>query len=211
VDRGSVFEHDCLPHPDFFPYCQALLDKYQDNDQVRFIGGNNFQNGIVRGKASYYFSALPHIWGWATWKSTWELYQYNIRSIPFKTINRTLHAYFDDRSIRLHWLRLFLLTQRGKIATWDYQLTLAIWMHQGLAIVPNTNLVTNIGYGQGAIHCLEEIDGISNVPAQPILPLIHPATIERDREADRYFSYQYDYRVCWRKIVRTLKKRFQHV
>ena len=32
------------------------------------ITGDNFQDGIVRGNGSYYFSKLTHVWGWATWK-----------------------------------------------------------------------------------------------------------------------------------------------
>jgi hypothetical protein len=66
VEQGIILEDDCLPHPDFFLYCQELLEKYKEDDQVMLIGGSNFQNGTQRGKASFYFSAIPLIWGWAS-------------------------------------------------------------------------------------------------------------------------------------------------
>ena len=29
VEEGIILEDDCVPHPDFFPYCQNLLDRYR--------------------------------------------------------------------------------------------------------------------------------------------------------------------------------------
>ncbi|MDR3273025.1 MAG: nucleotide-diphospho-sugar transferase, partial [Flavobacteriaceae bacterium] len=58
VEQGIILEDDCLPHPDFFPYCHELLEKYKDNDHIMSISGNNFQGGIERGNTSFYFSAF---------------------------------------------------------------------------------------------------------------------------------------------------------
>jgi len=56
VEEGIILEDDCLPHSDFFGYCTELLERYRNNDRIAVIGGNNFQDGKVYGKASYYFS-----------------------------------------------------------------------------------------------------------------------------------------------------------
>ena len=72
VEEGIVLEYDCIPHPDFFPYCAELLERYRNDERVMVIGGNNLQDGLVRGNASYYFSSIPYMWGWASWRRTWR-------------------------------------------------------------------------------------------------------------------------------------------
>lgn len=44
VEFGIVLEDDCMPGLSFFPYCEELLMKYKDDDQIMLISGNNFQN-----------------------------------------------------------------------------------------------------------------------------------------------------------------------
>jgi hypothetical protein len=70
--------------------------------------------------------------------------------------------------------------------------------------------VTNIGYGEDAVHCTEEVEGISNVPTFPILPLTYPTVIEQNKAADNYFSCKYDYRISIRKVWKTFIKRLHH-
>ena len=53
------------------PSCQELLNRYRTEPQVMHIGGDNFQYGRKRGKASYYFSKYALTWGWATWRRAW--------------------------------------------------------------------------------------------------------------------------------------------
>lgn len=65
-EEGIILEDDCLPHPDFFPFCESLLKRYANDERIWVITGNNFQNGIQRGEASYYFSRYNHVWGWAS-------------------------------------------------------------------------------------------------------------------------------------------------
>src|SRR5262249_2982569 len=45
VDRAIVLEDDCLPHPDFFVFCENLLQRYLDDDRIWALTGNNFQHG----------------------------------------------------------------------------------------------------------------------------------------------------------------------
>jgi hypothetical protein len=70
VEEGIILEDDCLPSPSFFfTFCAEMLQRYRHDEKIMMISGNNFQNGIRRGNASYYFSQIPNIWGWATWKN----------------------------------------------------------------------------------------------------------------------------------------------
>jgi len=66
-EQGIILEDDTVPSQSFFWFCEELLNRYKDEKKVWHIGGTNFQDGIIRGNGDYYFSALNHIWGWASW------------------------------------------------------------------------------------------------------------------------------------------------
>ena len=156
VDKGIILEDDCLPSYDFFYFCREMLERYKDNDRIMHISGNNFQYGRKRGNASYYFSTIPHSWGWATWKSAWNNYR------------------FDSISEE----------QRKQI--WDLQWWHTLGRHNGLAIAPNVNLVSNIGVGEDATHTKNNEDYM-NLSREAInWPLKHPSKIIPHRLADDF-------------------------
>ena len=64
--EGIILEDDCIPDVTFFSFCQELLKKYEADCRISHKGGTNFQNNIMRGQSSYYFSNLFYVWGWAT-------------------------------------------------------------------------------------------------------------------------------------------------
>jgi hypothetical protein len=74
VEEGIILKDDCAPHPDFFPYCAELLERYQHDEWVWCVSGNNFQDGRWWGDGSYYFSHYPHCWGWASWRRCWQYF-----------------------------------------------------------------------------------------------------------------------------------------
>jgi hypothetical protein len=53
-------------------------------------------------------------------------------------------------------------------------------------VLPNVNLVSNIGFGQGATHTLHRSRS-SNLPVEElVIPLKHPPFIIRDVRADKF-------------------------
>jgi hypothetical protein len=75
-------EDDCLPSTSFFSYSSTMLDYYKNDTRIGHIAGSNFQYGILRGDASYYYSGLTHVWGWAGWRRVWKDYDFNLSSYP---------------------------------------------------------------------------------------------------------------------------------
>lgn len=55
-------------------------------------------------------------------------------------------------SAYLYWRRCFDAVYRGEIDTWDYQWNYCCWINSGLAITPEVNLISNIGFGINATH-----------------------------------------------------------
>ena len=184
--QGIILEDDCLPHLDFFTFCEDLLERHINDERVLTITGNNFQNGNWRGDASYYFSKYNHCWGWATWKRAWEHYQ---GGIPFwsewKNSNEWL-KHTDDKIERRYWHDIFEKVQANKIDSWAYPWTASVWYKDGLTATSNVNLVSNIGFGEDATHTKSKKSKISKLPTSKIGKIRYPNKIERNIEADIY-------------------------
>jgi hypothetical protein len=201
VEQAIVIEDDCLPHLDFYGYCEALLELYKDNDRVMVITGCNFQNGNRRGNAAYYFSKFNHVWGWATWRRAWLKNDSNIRFWPNWKESNDWRQKIPNRIERRYWENIFDRMYRNEIDTWDYPWTGSVWYHDGLTATPNVNLVTNIGFGPDGTHTVanEDQDGLASYP---LGPLTHPVKVEQDRKADRHvFDNMYGgrtQRLSWR-------------
>lgn len=207
VEEGIIFEDDCVPHPDFFEYCKALLEKYRANPSVAFIGGTNFQDGMVRGDASYYFSAGHHgTWGWATWKRTWNDFDYYLNGVDAKSIKPMINKYFSNGIQRNYWMEIFEMVKdnRCRESCWDYQFYFSCWKHQMMAIIPNVNLVSNIGFDDSATHTLDNSNKLSNQSTESIFPLTHPKRIDQDKKADFYLhkTYIQPYEYGWSGLKR---------
>lgn len=186
AEEAIVLEDDCLPHPTFFPYCDALLERHRDDARVMAITGDNYQGGQRRGSGSYYFSRFMHVWGWASWRRAWRHYDVTLADWPER--RRTdwlLRILGSHRDARL-WTRLFDRVRAGEIDTWDYQWTYAIWARDGLVATPNVNLVSNIGIV--GTHTGGD-DRFFNMPTAPMqLPPLPPGELAPDAEADRVIA-----------------------
>jgi len=208
VDQGIILEDDCVPHPDFFPYCEDMLNHYRDNETIKIISGDNFQDGQQRGNASYYFSAYPNIWGWASWRRTWEGYNLYLENYSLFELKDALSFYFTSWNERQVWIDKFLTMKKQGVNTWDYQLVFKIWREKGLCINPNVNLISNVGAGEDATHTNDSSFSILNQSVSSILPVKHALYVERDLAADMYFYKQNNHKtliqLIWRWVKRNL-------
>ena len=184
VEEAIILEDDCLPNHTFFRFCEELLDKYRNVDQVMHIGGDNFLSGRVSYDGSYYFSRYPHVLGWASWRRAWQHYDVNLRLWSSST-NRDLYLrHFRTRNEKWFWTRTWNALCQGKIDAWDYQWVFACITRNGLAVVPEVNLVQHIGFGPSATHT--KVKWSLPIPSAEALqfPLRHPDSFLWFDEAD---------------------------
>lgn len=203
-EQGIILEDDTLPSISFFWFCEKLLEIYKDDKRIGMISGNNFQDGIKRGDGDYYFSSFAHIWGWASWRDRWEGYDFKLDSF---SDDKFIEEIWDDKKMIKFWKRVFWITKRGKINNWDAQWCFHLWKRKMLTILPNVNLVTNIGAGLDATFDKVKQKGVSEIPNYEIdiYDLKHPSMIIRDTQADQYTFEKYIYKPIWIKIVNRLK------
>jgi len=175
VSEGTVLEDDTLPIPDFFPFCEALLEKYRDEPRVGMISGFN---GISSQYISYQhdFIRLPLVWGWASWRRTWEGYDPDMKDwAHLRKTDFLARVTRDNRRLKTYLQNLFDRSAGlgpTYLDSWDFPLTYHFLKKGLLTAFPHTNLVGNLGLG----HAAAVNTGASRLlPApQPLPPELPP-------------------------------------
>ena len=192
VEEAIILEDDCLPHPSFFAYCDELLARYRDDERVGMISGDQFLPR--RHVASYRFSAYGHIWGWASWRRAWRHYDVNLADWPQRRREDWLNSHRRNSDEAWFWREQFDRVYSGLVNTWDYQWTYACWKSGQMAILPEVNLISNIGFAMDATHTTALNHPLANLPTAAMdMPLRHPEMIACDIDADL---------IAWRNVFR---------
>jgi hypothetical protein len=190
VEEAIILEDDCLPHPSFFPYCEELLARYRDDERVVHISGSQLLPEPPK-KWSYHFSRGPAIWGWATWRRAWRLYDVELtdwHALSKRDRKARLREMFEEEGEQRHWG--FVWDNSRRIDNWDAQWSYVALSRGLFAIHPNRNLISNIGFGGEATNATEDPLGIAGRRLEGIsFPLEHPPEVRRDAEADRAASH----------------------
>lgn len=196
TERAIILEDDCLPHKDFFLYCDALLEKYDDNNKVMDITGTNVFEFWNNNEQDYFFSHHGMIWGWATWQDMWEKYDPQMNSWQKESVREQVREQIDDDTVFRYVKRIFDKVYTQEIDTWDYQWGFAKILQSGLSVVPSKNLISNIGFGSGTHHNnSDEIDPRANIPTHGLsFPLNHPEEIATDVAYDNKYN---NLRIPW--------------
>ena len=189
VEEAIVLEDDCLPHPDFFPFCQELLRQYRDDERIMMISGDNFLPGQMNIEESYVLSRYFAVWGWASWRRAWKKYDLSMTGWETVKAQKQLNALYSQGYARAHLSAMFDAAQQNEIDTWDIQWFYSCLFQHGLSVVPKGNLVSNIGvvgaHSSAAGHN-------HNLPVFPMdtRALRHPGHVFPDERYDSAFFHR---------------------
>ena len=191
VDEGIVMEDDCLPHPDFFGYCEELLERYRNVPEVRFINSTLYDDRWSC-EASYGFSRYMVTGAWAGWKRTWQGFDLDLKNLDAKRFRKHVLQLTGNRGEANWWYAIVREIQQDerKKSYWDFQMQIHLFRESALTIHPRVNLVSNIGFDSEGTHTFTNEDQRGDRPVFPILPLIHPSEMTVDKEKDTS---------CWAK------------
>jgi len=188
-----------------------MLGRYRDNPKIMLISGDNFLGDVerkTRQDTSYYFSRYCMTWGWATWSRVWKFYDYNMKNLLTEEAGNKIKKILKTKEEQKYWFDVFKKEYYKKNA-WDYQLTYAIWQNDGLCVTPTVNLISNVGFGEGAANTINP-----NHPAAKLLtenlkfPLVHPTKITVDTKADSYiFRHHFLKKPSFKSRIRNFVRR----
>ena len=193
VEQGLVFEDDCVPHPDFFAYCELLLNKYKEDERVALIGGCNYGYKIKDGTSYDFGSGHHQTWGWASWRRVWKYFDYTLLDYSEEEFYKVVCGYYKSFRQRDYWNRVFKLVKKDQLngSCWDYQFYFSLWRRKMFAIYPCVNLISNVGFGDDATHTNSQSNEMLSRQTAPILPLRHPESVALNRKIDDFMMRSY--------------------
>ena len=189
-EQGIILEDDCCPHPDFFDYCEQLLNRYSENASISLITGRNSFKSHSSTEGSYFLSALHFCWGWASWRRVWDMYDYTLSTISSQGYFKALLKYYGWHNLLTIMWRMnifYFCKQNQPRDIWDYQFCITTQMNNSYTIVPVNNLIQNIGNDERATHTLGNVD---DIPIRSILPLKHPQKLVYNNNMDVQLAKQ---------------------
>ncbi|MFZ6033697.1 MAG: hypothetical protein ACOYVE_10380 [Melioribacter sp.] len=215
-EKLIILEDDTEPTIPFFYFCQELLEKYKNDKRIMHIGGTNWHPERMKDNNSYIFSRHAHIWGWATWKRAWNLYDYNLSDINEYFLKDKLKNLFKTRKERRWFIERwgsFIKTNyilKDK-SNWDYQWYFTCIKNNGLCIWPTSNLVKNIGYIGTHSNIHKEKKLFNREIDENFFLEKHPSNIKIDENFDYYHFKKFFYFSLKKKIRNKIIKIMRNV
>ena len=189
-ESGIILEDDILPLNTFFSYCEELLNAYKDDHRIGLIAGSNLISNHKVINSSYTYSNYTHIWGWATWRRAWKLY--DIEMTDWKKLKYTnlIESKTDGTFLfKKFWSQFFDSAYFNDVNAWDYQWLFTCWKNDLLTIIPKHSLIQNIGFGPDATHTTKVPKYIQQMIVKEMpFPLISPKDVVVDKKNDLYIS-----------------------
>lgn len=190
VESGIILEDDILPDPSFFWFAAEMLDRFRDDARIATINCASFGRPNSGTDASYFLTRYPMIWGWATWRRTWNLYDLEMNQWPAS--RDRIQARFISETTAKFFDAAFDHAKAGIVDTWDYQLNLSIFLNEGFSISPVTNLVENIGFDGRATHTQVGDSPTDEFPVIPLKsPIVHLSALIPDDSADQRIEQRF--------------------
>jgi len=186
VEEVIILEDDCLPHPDFFRFCEEMLDRYRHDQRVMMITGTNYLLDKLAIEESYCFSRYFTIWGWAAWRRSWSKYDPTMSGWNQLRDQHQLRSLYSQDYMCKYASKMVDADYLDKINTWDTQWFYSCLFNNGLCIVPRVNLISNIGI-QGAHSA--KVSSNHNFPVfgMNVGDLKHPQLVMPNRLYDHDF------------------------
>lgn len=180
-ERGIILEDDCLPAIDFFRYCEELLEFYENDPKIGMITGRNELGMYDNGQpGDYFLSTRGFVWGWATWR---DRIKYLDVDIFDKIGKKEIVALYRNTSSFLEFvyrLKNIRELKENRVDTWDYQWSISLLLNAQQTVVPQKNMIRNIGFGNVSTHKFEsDTDDVEFFEDLGII--VHPKTLSTEK------------------------------
>ena len=165
VERGMVFEDDCLPSPSIFAFYEELLERYKDDERISIITGTNALSRWRSRKLDYVF--IKHggmtMGCWASWRRAWKMFDFEIKSWGKQDTQDKFRANVGEKRFPLWKPLLDKYYACPPRDVWDYQWAYARILGNSFSMVSTVNQMSNIGFGEESTHTPYADDRRSNM------------------------------------------------
>lgn len=182
---GIIIEDDVVISQNFFLLCEELLPKYAEDSRIMQITSQYYGNHQEHTN-TYTFQKKPFIWGWATWRRSWQKnMDMTMAKWPNFKIKSLISYYGLFQSLMMYYYWNNVYKDIDKCTSWATRWHFAAVANDLICICPKTNLGINIGCQDGngthyKGHAQNPYDWLKIGELK--FPLTHPLAIELDKE-----------------------------
>lgn len=205
-DKAIILEDDIVPNISFFRFMDVMLEKYQTEEKVMMVSGYNaLYNPRKINKDSYFFSAYPSIWGWGTWKRAWDLIDIEMDGWRLSGSNSIKNNL--PREVLEICAKEYDIVTYGAFDTWDFQWRYARQINDGIGIVPEKNLVRNIGFDQRATHTKKQSNQVKLQVDEMTFPIVYNDSLLINKAYDNKYVKRTYKKAYYRNIIKSILKK----
>ncbi len=147
VTEGIVLEDDCVPNQATFEFFEKNRSKLNDMPNLGIITAHN----PCSQTSSDIYSKYIFINGWMTTSKKYKLVRENLFCLHPPALRKIL-----NRNWLLHesifWWATSARVKLGRHDTWDSPFFERFTRLDFVSLVPQNNLIQNVGFGEGAAH-----------------------------------------------------------
>lgn len=158
-EYGFILEDDIEINIDYLRYVKELLSLYKYDNRISSISSHTYLNSSKSNKKNnlLYLSPLCRVWGWGTWKRSWNNYVALKNRIKKKSVHGIFfempNQYKNFNSILRIWKCI-----NGDFDTWDYEWNFFHLKSGTYSITPDRFFSLNHGFREDATHTSNEKD-----------------------------------------------------
>lgn len=222
VDRCIFMEDDVVASPSFFEYCKEMLERYKDDERIAFVSGMNlFPKGIHSGCTyDYFFCGEGSLQAYGLWKRTFESMNMSFLDCKYsvaaaKQLATRIKPGYDNRIKKYQDNLLW----QGHIPHVEIYKNLLRILENQICIVPQKNLVQNIGATSGSTHIADDIRKLPkakwcfyNTPIYDLeFPLNHPKYVINDVDYENHMNYLTGWNRPFLQFARRIESALRHL
>ena len=157
-EKAIFLEDDNLPEPTFFRYAEEMLNKYENNEQVLWICGTNYESESNYLDTDYVFTKHMLPCGWASWSNKFNKYYLTSFSILNDKANRKKikkayeYKWLYRQQIRNFRMEKYREDHGRRFLSWDFHMALTLRFFNLYGIAPKYNQIRNIGIDDFSTH-----------------------------------------------------------
>lgn len=159
TEKCIVIEDDDVPSSSFFRFCKELLDRYENDKRVMLISALNVDEITEYCPYSYFFSGTTFTAGcWASWSRVIKQWDSNYTFLDNEYNLNLFHQKILHEKFSKGFLPQCINHKHTNIEHFETIMISNQYLNNGLTIVPQKNMVKNIGLTDDATHTMLSLE-----------------------------------------------------
>jgi len=155
--RVIVLEDDLVTSPYFLKFMNEALELYANNEKVISVHGYFYPIEKMVNVPETFFIKGADCWGWATWKSGWDLFELDGQKLLNELEARGLSkkANFNNT---YNYSGMLKDQIKGKNNSWAIRWYISALLNDKLTLYPKISFVRNIGHDGSGSNCSPSLE-----------------------------------------------------